>query len=55
MHFVQVQLQSSVPLRDDRVVGRCLLGMCDGRRLILQVQLKASFMSTINRRVYYLV
>jgi hypothetical protein len=27
----------SGPLRDDRIVGRCLLGLADGRRLMAQV------------------
>jgi hypothetical protein len=27
----------SGPLRDDRIVGRCLLGLADGRRLVAQV------------------
>jgi len=29
--------KASAPLRDDRLIGRCLLGLTDGRRLLVQV------------------
>jgi len=37
--------KSSGPLRDDRIVGRCLLGLADGRRLVAQVLSEAEFIS----------
>lgn len=37
--------KTSGPLRDDRIVGRCLLGLADGRRIVAQVLAEAEFIS----------
>lgn len=37
--------KASGPLRDDRIVGRCLLGLADGRRIVAQVLQNAEFIS----------